>query len=145
MKNFLLLFSINYSLHYKECNLLSWDCWQAYAAAGTLKQNYASILLLLLRLRQACDHPFLVKGFNSDTIGKYSFDMARQLPREMLINLLNQLEGSLAICAVCSVSDLVLQASFALFFLVMKNHLSLKRISEKIILDKEINKTSSIS
>lgn len=76
--------------------------FKAYAAAGTLKQNYASILLLLLRLRQACDHPFLVKGFNSDTIGKYSFDMARQLPREMLINLLNQLEGSLAICAVCS-------------------------------------------
>ncbi|CAL9090980.1 unnamed protein product [Musa textilis] len=76
--------------------------FKAYAAAGTLKQNYASILLLLLRLRQACDHPLLVKGFKSDTIGKYSFDMARQLPREMLINLLNQLEGSLAICAVCS-------------------------------------------
>ncbi|RWW03815.1 hypothetical protein BHE74_00039999 [Ensete ventricosum] len=76
--------------------------FKAYAAAGTLKQNYASILLLLLRLRQACDHPFLVKGFNSDTIGKYSFDMAKQLPREMLINLLNQLEGSLAICAVCN-------------------------------------------
>ncbi|KAG6466714.1 hypothetical protein ZIOFF_075459 [Zingiber officinale] len=68
---------------------------------GTLKQNYASILMLLLRLRQACDHPLLVKGFHTDTIGKDSLDMARQLPREMLINLRNQLEG-LAICTICS-------------------------------------------
>ncbi|KAG6521180.1 hypothetical protein ZIOFF_018246 [Zingiber officinale] len=74
-----------------------------FAAMGTLKQNYASILMLLLRLRQACDHPLLVKGFHTDTIGKDSLDMARQLPREMLINLRNQLEG-LAICTICSVS-----------------------------------------
>ncbi|XP_010908905.1 helicase-like transcription factor CHR28 isoform X1 [Elaeis guineensis] len=76
--------------------------FKEYAAAGTVKQNYANILLMLLRLRQACDHPLLVKGYHSDTVGKDSLDMARQLPREMLINLLNQLEGSLAICGICS-------------------------------------------
>ncbi|XP_042453098.1 helicase-like transcription factor CHR28 isoform X2 [Zingiber officinale] len=75
--------------------------FKEFAAMGTLKQNYASILMLLLRLRQACDHPLLVKGFHTDTIGKDSLDMARQLPREMLINLRNQLEG-LAICTICS-------------------------------------------
>ncbi|KAL5982995.1 hypothetical protein ACLOJK_017075 [Asimina triloba] len=75
---------------------------RAYAAAGTVNQNYANILLMLLRLRQACDHPLLVKGFHSDTVGKYSLEMARKLPREMQINLLNLLEGSLAICGVCS-------------------------------------------
>ncbi|XP_008789526.2 helicase-like transcription factor CHR28 isoform X2 [Phoenix dactylifera] len=76
--------------------------FKEYAAAGTVKQNYANILLMLLRLRQACDHPLLVKGYHSDTVGKDSLVMARQLPREMLINLLDQLEGSLAICGICS-------------------------------------------
>ncbi|XP_058097809.1 helicase-like transcription factor CHR28 isoform X2 [Magnolia sinica] len=76
--------------------------FKAYAAAGTVKQNYANILLMLLRLRQACDHPLLVKGFHSDPVGKDSLEMARKLPREMRINLLNLLEASLAICGVCS-------------------------------------------
>eukprot|EP01137_Pigoraptor_chileana_P007773 Opistho-2@53784 len=31
-----------------------------YCAAGTILSNYANILELLLRLRQACDHPFLL-------------------------------------------------------------------------------------
>ncbi|PPD95560.1 hypothetical protein GOBAR_DD07411 [Gossypium barbadense] len=79
---------------------------KAYAAAGTVNQNYANILLMLLRLRQACDHPLLVKGFDSDSIrksdsvGQVSVEMAKSLPREMLINLVNCLEAS-AICLVC--------------------------------------------
>lgn len=77
---------------------------QAYAAAGTVKQNYANILLMLLRLRQACDHPLLVKGYNIDSVGKDSTEMASKLPRDMLMNLLNCLETSLAICRVCDVS-----------------------------------------
>ncbi|XP_022725668.1 helicase-like transcription factor CHR28 isoform X2 [Durio zibethinus] len=82
--------------------------FKAYAAAGTVNQNYANILLMLLRLRQACDHPLLVKGFNSDSfrnsdsLGQVSVEMAKRLPREMLINLLNCLETSFAICLVCN-------------------------------------------
>ncbi|XP_077231468.1 SNF2 domain-containing protein / helicase domain-containing protein / zinc finger protein-like protein [Tasmannia lanceolata] len=76
--------------------------FKAYAAAGTVKQNYANILLMLLRLRQACDSPLLVKEYHSDPVGKASLEMAKKLPREMQINLLNLLETSLAICAVCS-------------------------------------------
>uniref|UniRef100_A0A6V7QZ65 Helicase-like transcription factor CHR28 n=1 Tax=Ananas comosus var. bracteatus TaxID=296719 RepID=A0A6V7QZ65_ANACO len=76
--------------------------FKEYAAAGTLKQNYASILLLLLRLRQACDHPLLVKGHHSDNVGSDSLEMARQLPRDMQISLLSKLEGSSAICSICS-------------------------------------------
>merc|ERR1719295_2039991 len=30
-----------------------------FVRAGTAKKNYAHILVLLLRLRQICDHPFL--------------------------------------------------------------------------------------
>ena len=76
---------------------------QEYAAAGTVNQNYANILLMLLRLRQACDHPLLVKGYNTDSIRKVSSEMAKKLPSDILINLLDILETS-AICRVCNVS-----------------------------------------
>lgn len=78
---------------------------QAYTAAGTVRQNYANILLMLLRLRQACDHPLLVKGLNSESTSQVSTKMAKNLPREMQVNLLNILE-TLNICHLCSVSSL---------------------------------------
>ncbi|KAJ6379077.1 hypothetical protein OIU78_029157 [Salix suchowensis] len=74
--------------------------FKAYAAAGTVNQNYANILLMLLRLRQACDHPLLVKGFNSESVEKDSTEMANQLPREMVVDLLNRLTS--ALCRVCN-------------------------------------------
>lgn len=78
--------------------------FQAFADAGTVNQNYANILLMLLRLRQACDHPLLVKEYDFDSVGKISGEMAKRLPRDMLIDLLSRLETSSAICCVCSVS-----------------------------------------
>lgn len=65
-----------------------------------MNQNYANILLMLLRLRQACDHPLLVKGFNSESVEKDSAEMANQLPREMVVDLLNRLTS--ALCHVCN-------------------------------------------
>ena len=40
-----------------------------FALAGTLSHNYATLLTLLLRLRQACDHPYLVIGTSNDASG----------------------------------------------------------------------------
>ncbi|KQK18942.1 helicase-like transcription factor CHR28 [Brachypodium distachyon] len=74
--------------------------FKEYAAAGTLNQNYANILLLLLRLRQACDHPLLVKGHQSVFKGDGSIERARQLPKDLVIDLLAKLEVS-SLCAVC--------------------------------------------
>ncbi|GAB2275316.1 hypothetical protein Dimus_010079 [Dionaea muscipula] len=76
--------------------------FKEYAAAGTVNQNYASILLMLLRLRQACDHPVLVKGLNTNSAGRASVQIAKQLPKRLLIDLLHHLEASSAICQVCS-------------------------------------------
>ncbi|XP_073061440.1 helicase-like transcription factor CHR28 [Primulina eburnea] len=73
-----------------------------YAAAGTVKQNYVNILLMLLRLRQACDHPLLVRGFDSKSKMNASIEVAKKLPREKQIFLLNCLEASLAICGICN-------------------------------------------
>ena len=76
---------------------------QTFAAEGTLKQNYASILLMLLRLRQACDHPLLVKDYHINSASKTSVGTAKKLPKEMLLRLLNQLEV-LPLCGLCNVS-----------------------------------------
>jgi SNF2 family DNA or RNA helicase len=75
---------------------------QAYAAAGIVNQNYANIFLMLLRLRQACDHPVLVKDYSSDPVGKDSVEMEKELPKDMLINLFNSLEPTSAIFCVCN-------------------------------------------
>jgi hypothetical protein len=88
--------------------------FQEYAAAGTLKQNYANILLLLLRLRQACDHPLLVKGHQSVFKGDGSIEVAKKLPKERVIDLLARLEVS-ALCAVCRVSNYLEVHLFFLF------------------------------
>ncbi|XP_030507242.2 helicase-like transcription factor CHR28 isoform X1 [Cannabis sativa] len=93
-------FSSEERAFYTQLEADSRSQFKAYAAAGTVNQNYANILLMLLRLRQACDHPILVKEYNSDCVGKDSVDMARRLPRDLLINLLNLLE-SLALCSKC--------------------------------------------
>ncbi|XP_010031367.2 helicase-like transcription factor CHR28 isoform X1 [Eucalyptus grandis] len=76
--------------------------FKAYAAAGTVKQNYANILLMLLRLRQACDHPLLVKGYSSDSVGNFSVQAAKKLSRSTLKDLLDHLVTSLATCTACN-------------------------------------------
>ncbi|XP_042045789.1 helicase-like transcription factor CHR28 [Salvia splendens] len=94
-------FSLEERAFYEKLEFDSRKQFKAYAAAGTVSQNYANILLMLLRLRQACDHPLLAKGLSSDPVGKDSSEMAKILPRELLVNLLKPLEASLAICLVC--------------------------------------------
>jgi len=78
---------------------------QAYDAAGTIRENYANILVLLLRLRQACDHPLLLNGQESDLIDGNSIERAKQLPKETVTNLLEKLERGPAICSICNVSN----------------------------------------
>ncbi|XP_027933632.1 helicase-like transcription factor CHR28 isoform X3 [Vigna unguiculata] len=76
--------------------------FQEYADAGTVKQNYVNILLMLLRLRQACDHPLLVKRYNSNSLWKSSVEMAKKLTQEKRLSLLNCLEACLALCGICN-------------------------------------------
>ncbi|XVF27686.1 hypothetical protein REPUB_Repub14bG0130200 [Reevesia pubescens] len=75
--------------------------FKEYAAAGTVKQNYVNILLMLLRLRQACDHPLLVRGFDSNHSWRSSIESAKKLPQEKLTFLLSCL-SSLALCGICN-------------------------------------------
>ena len=63
-----------------------------YLKAGTVHRHYSNILVLLLRLRQACCHPSLIKDFaistgitNADEL----LENARELPREVIQRLKN--------------------------------------------------------
>ncbi|XP_010479492.1 PREDICTED: helicase-like transcription factor CHR28 [Camelina sativa] len=93
-------FSVEERSFYNKLESDSRSQFKAYAAAGTLNQNYANILLMLLRLRQACDHPQLVKGYNSDSVGKVSEAAVKRLPKEARVRLLSRVESS-PICCVC--------------------------------------------
>ncbi|CAN4105473.1 unnamed protein product [Withania somnifera] len=93
-------FSAEERAFYNKLEAESRSQFKAYAAAGTVKQNYANILLMLLRLRQACDHPKLVKRESYNSVGASS-EMAKKLPKETVEYLLKQLETSLVTCSVC--------------------------------------------
>lgn len=85
--------------------MLTTTALQEYAAAGTVKQNYVNILLMLLRLRQACDHPHLVRGYDSSSSWMSSLEMVKKLPMERQHELLNCLQSCSALCALCNVSE----------------------------------------
>ncbi|XP_062207070.1 helicase-like transcription factor CHR28 isoform X2 [Phragmites australis] len=87
---------------YNTLETESREQFKEYAAAGTVKQNYVNILLLLLRLRQACDHPHLVRGHEFTSSWMSSLEMAKKLPMERQQELLICLQSCSAICALCN-------------------------------------------
>ncbi|KAI3868312.1 hypothetical protein MKX03_000223 [Papaver bracteatum] len=72
-----------------------------YDRAGTINRNYANILVLLLYLRMACDHPYLVDKPPHKPVDKTSLEMARKLPRDTLCKFFNLLKDSSAVCGKC--------------------------------------------
>ncbi|KAJ0475854.1 putative DNA helicase transcription factor C2H2 family [Helianthus annuus] len=66
---------------------------------GTVSENYENILL---RLRQASDHPLLVKGFSSESVDRPSSGVTKNLPKYMQAYLLNLLETLHICCCLCS-------------------------------------------
>ncbi|CAA0382657.1 unnamed protein product [Arabidopsis thaliana] len=87
---------------YRKLELNSRWKFEEYAADGTLHEHMAYLLVMLLRLRQACNHPQLVNGYShSDTTRKMS-DGVRVAPRENLIMFLDLLKLSSTTCSVCS-------------------------------------------
>ncbi|XP_072955755.1 helicase-like transcription factor CHR28 isoform X1 [Typha angustifolia] len=95
-------FSMEERAFYSILEAESREQFKVYAAAGTVKQNYVNILLMLLRLRQACDHPLLVKGYDSNSVWRCSLEMASKLPREKREHLICCLEAGSAICTICN-------------------------------------------
>lgn len=73
-----------------------------YLAAGTVGRNYSNVLVLLLRLRQACCHPHLITDFGIETaVDTEGVDLvanAKELNNEVVIRLK---ENESSECPVC--------------------------------------------
>ncbi|XP_024015524.1 helicase-like transcription factor CHR27 [Eutrema salsugineum] len=95
---------------YRKLEILAQHEFEEYAA-GNGSGNYAHMLVMLLRLRQACNHPQLLRGYiDSDDFSSYTKEAVRTIPRESLIILLNLLKSSSNIsCSVCSRSTRIHQ------------------------------------
>ena len=79
-----------------------------YLERGTVNNNYANVLVLLLRLRQACCHPHLIKdlGVQVSTEGIAEDDLlsrAQQLNKDV-VNRLKEADGFE--CPICLEADL---------------------------------------
>lgn len=74
-----------------------------YLLNGAVMKNYMHILILLLRLRQACDHPFLLKNIGipdgAKLDDKQMVKLACKLPAEVLLKLKKQKRFE---CLICS-------------------------------------------
>lgn len=89
---------------YKAVEENSQTQFNKYVKAGTVGKQYAHILVMLLRLRQACCHPHLIKDFGAvataaDISEDTMIDLARTLD-EGVIKRIKQREGAFE-CPVC--------------------------------------------
>ena len=76
-----------------------------YLSAGTVGRNYTTILVLLLRLRQACCHPFLLKDFGvkAADLASTNADKMTELARRLepgVVNRIKAAEGAFE-CPIC--------------------------------------------
>ncbi|PGH07560.1 hypothetical protein AJ79_06230 [Helicocarpus griseus UAMH5409] len=72
-----------------------------YLRAGTIGRNYSNVLVLLLRLRQACCHPHLMTDFGVEANADLPVDLiknAKKLPKEVVARLK---ENEASECPVC--------------------------------------------
>lgn len=80
-----------------------------YLKAGTIGRNYSNILVLLLRLRQACCHPHLIrdlaeKGFEGGMSHDEMIEIAKELSPEAVNRLIEQSksnEDAALECPIC--------------------------------------------
>jgi SNF2 family DNA or RNA helicase len=75
-----------------------------YLRAGTVGRNYSNILVLLLRLRQACCHPHLIKDFGISVsgMGDVSIEDMIELAKNLSIDVVNRIKDAGAIeCPIC--------------------------------------------
>lgn len=77
--------------------------YQKYVRAGTVGRNYAHVLLMLLRLRQACCHPHLIKDFTVSAAADISPDTMLDLAKELTEDTVKRIKESEGVfeCPVC--------------------------------------------
>ncbi|KAG0204347.1 hypothetical protein BGX28_003702 [Mortierella sp. GBA30] len=87
-------FSVDERAFYDALEQRTRDRFNAYVKAGTVMKNYSNILVLLLRLRQACCHPHLITDFDKATNEDEPMDKASHV-QQLLDNLLDDIRRRL--------------------------------------------------
>ncbi|KAI9835451.1 MAG: hypothetical protein M1819_002369 [Sarea resinae] len=73
-----------------------------YMKAGTVNRNYSNILVLLLRLRQACCHPHLIRDFGIAVNAEVSMDDMVSLAKELAPEVVSRIKEIESFeCQVC--------------------------------------------
>ncbi|KAJ5639083.1 uncharacterized protein N7484_006945 [Penicillium longicatenatum] len=89
---------------YDELNSDSQNQIRKYLNAGTLGKNYSHVLVLLLRLRQACDHPLLIQGFAENSTVVQGVDLvanAKLLDAQTVDRIKNNKDDDDGTCPIC--------------------------------------------
>ncbi|CAD6571524.1 MAG: hypothetical protein ASARMPRED_004625 [Alectoria sarmentosa] len=89
------IFSDDELAFYKALETHTQLTFNKYLKANTVGRNYSNILVLLLRLRQACCHPHLIKDFgqasgSSDVTPEEMMKLARELAPEVVARIKEQ-------------------------------------------------------
>ncbi|MCJ1379137.1 hypothetical protein MMC17_002237 [Xylographa soralifera] len=98
------VFSPDEDSFYKNLQTQSRFQFNKYLRAGTVGRNYSNVLVLLLRLRQACCHPHLIKdiGIASGVAGDVSEKEMISLAKELAADVVNRIKEAGAIeCPIC--------------------------------------------
>ncbi|KAI9790032.1 MAG: hypothetical protein M1833_002121 [Piccolia ochrophora] len=74
-----------------------------YLKQGTVGKHYSNVLVLLLRLRQACCHPHLIQDFSQEVINAdVTVDQMMELAKELPPDVVSRLKEAEAFeCPVC--------------------------------------------
>lgn len=96
-------FSQDESDFYKALENKSQLQFNKYLRKGTVGNNYSAVLVLLLRLRQACCHPHLIRDFGVSASADITPDAMVELARQFeyhVITRIKETEGNFE-CPVC--------------------------------------------
>ncbi|GAO16068.1 hypothetical protein UVI_02054120 [Ustilaginoidea virens] len=86
---------------YKQLEEKAQVMFNKYLREGTVSKNYSSILVLLLRLRQACCHPHLNLDVN-DSVSAVSHEDIEKLVKELDRGIVERIKGIKAFeCPIC--------------------------------------------
>ena len=103
------VFSSDEQEFYKALETQTQLQFNKYLKSGTVGRNYSNILVLLLRLRQACCHPHLIrdfaeKGFEGSLTREEMIELAKGMSPEAVTRLIEQSksnEDAALECPIC--------------------------------------------
>ncbi|MCJ1420542.1 hypothetical protein MMC32_006899 [Xylographa parallela] len=98
------IFSPDEESFYRDLQERTQIRFNKYLRAGTVGRNYSNVLVLLLRLRQACCHPHLIKdiGIASGVAGDVSEKEMINLAEGLAADVVNRIKEAGAIeCPIC--------------------------------------------